>query len=145
MLPWCITHSPSSLVDWDYQTTETDVAIFSCDRKLSRKTFLACTRCLFSESCFLQISYNCKHCCRKTFFVRITSVFLVLQGLDDQGSDFQIEDWSLGGVCEFPIQMESFPSSKHLVRTWMNHFTWEGWQSHWSTDWNWNIQLGHQS
>ena len=50
-------------------------AIFSCDRKLSRKTFLTCTRCLFSESCFLQISYNCKHCCGKTFFVRITSVF----------------------------------------------------------------------
>ena len=50
-------------------------AIFSRDKKLFRKTFLACTRCLFSESCFLQISYNCKHCYRKTFFVRITSVF----------------------------------------------------------------------
>ena len=51
-------------------------AIFSFDQKLFRKTFLTCTRCLFSESCFLQISYNCKHCCRKTFFVRIISGFL---------------------------------------------------------------------
>ena len=39
MLPWCITHSPSSLVDWDYQTTETDVCNIFLWPKIVQENF----------------------------------------------------------------------------------------------------------